>query len=440
MKGMPTILTIVLALVTLLVPPARAQDVLETRARQAAGIIAAEPAWPDDLFDAAFLKQVPAAQMKAIGKDFFGRTGALVELQLAQRKGEYSGVYDMILEKDQVVPLTITVSEKAPHSIVGLFFGMPAPMLKRVADVVGPLAKLPGRVSFAVWKLGGKEPEVLAALAPDEPLAIGSAFKLYVLGELAQEVAAGKRKLADVVLLDAAHRSLPSGQMHEWPIGAPVTLATLASMMISISDNTATDHLLATFGRERVETMLGAMGNSHAERSLPFLATNELFRLKMTRGAKGADEYAKLDLAGKRAYLAKEVASWPLDEAHLDNGAFTGPNRIDTLEWFASASDLCRAMDWLRANTESGPATAVREVLAIHRGLDVSKELFPWCGFKGGSEPGVMNLTFLLHAKDGAWYALSAGWNDPKDAVDEARFAGLVQRAIFVLGKTAGAK
>ena len=68
-------------------------------------------------FDAAFLKQVPAAQMKAIGKDFFGRTGALVELQLAQRKGEYSGVYDMILEKDQVVPLTITVSEKAPHSI-----------------------------------------------------------------------------------------------------------------------------------------------------------------------------------------------------------------------------------------------------------------------------------------------------------------------------------
>ncbi|MBK7877747.1 MAG: serine hydrolase [Planctomycetes bacterium] len=434
---MRLILTTVLALVTLLAPRLRAQDVLEVRARQAAALIAAEPTWPDDLFDPAFLKQVPPAQLRSIGKDFHAKTGALVELQLAQRKGAYAGVFDMILAKEQVVPLTITVSEKAPNSIVGLFFGLPAPMLKDVAAVVEALKKLPGRVSFAAWKLGGKEPEVLAELAPDEPLAIGSAFKLYVLGALARDVAAKKRALADVVTLDVRHRSLPSGQMQSWPVGMPVTLAGLASMMISISDNTATDHLLAALGRENVEALLAPMGNAHPERSLPFLATHELFRLKMTRGGHGADEYAKLDLAAKRAYLTKEVATWPLDEANVDHGAFAAPNRIDTLEWFASASDLCRAMDWLRLNTESGPAAAVREVLAINRGLDVSKELFPWCGFKGGSEPGVLNLTYLLKSKSGAWYALSAGWNDPKDNVDEARFMSLIQRALYVLGRQA---
>lgn len=435
---MQALLAVVVGAFAFLAPIARAQDVLETRARQAAGIVAAEPAWPDDLFDKAFLKQVPAEQMRAIGKEFFAKTGALVDLQLAQKKSEWSGVYDMILAKDQVVPLTITVSEKAPHSIVGLYFGVPTPAMKDVAAVLEPLKKLPGKVSFAAWKLGGEKPEVLAELAPDDALAIGSAFKLYVLGALAQDVVEGKRKFGDVVALEAGRRSLPSGQMHAWPIGTPVTFATLASMMISISDNTATDHLLFALGRERVEAVLGPMGNAHAERSIPFLATNELFRLKMTRGARGADDYAKLDVAKKRAFLAKDVASWPLDEASVDHGAFTTPNRIDSLEWFASASDLCRAMDWLRKSTESGPAATVREVLAIHRGLDVSKELFPWCGFKGGSEPGVINLTFLLKSKDGAWFAVAATWNDPKDPVDETRFAGLIQRALYALGKTAG--
>ncbi|MBI5362941.1 MAG: serine hydrolase [Planctomycetes bacterium] len=437
---MQALLAIVISALALLAPRARAQDVLETRAKQAAGLIAAEPAWPDDLFDKAFLKQVPAEQLRAIGKDFFGKTGALVELQLAQRKSEWSGVYDMILAKEQVVPLTITVSEKAPHSIIGLYFGVPAPAMKDVAAVVEPLRKLPGKVSFAAWRLGGEKPEVLAELAPDEPLAIGSAFKLYVLGALAKEVGEKQRTLADVVTLDTRRRSLPSGQMHAWPIGTPVTLASLASMMISISDNTATDHLLFALGRERVEGLLGTMGNAHAERSIPFLATNELFRLKMTRGAQGADEYLKLDLAKQRAFLEKDVASWPLDETSVDSGSFTSPNRIDTLEWFASASDLCRAMDWLRKNTESGPAAAVREVLTISRGLDVSKELFPWCGFKGGSEPGVINLTFLLKSKDGAWFAVAATWNDVKDPIDETRFAGLLQRALYALGKTAGKK
>ena len=438
LHGMRTILAIVLGFVTFLSSSARANDVLDARARQAANIIAAEPKWPEDLFDPAFTKQVPAAQMTAIGKDYFGKAGGVVEVQLAQRTSPWSGVYDVILSKERVVAMTITLGEKAPHSIVGLFYGVPTPLLKDVAGLVDPLKKLPGRVSFAAWRIDLEKPVVLAELAPDEPLAIGSAFKLYVLGALVKDVADSKRKPGDVVALEARHRSLPSGQMQDWPIGAPVTLATLASMMISVSDNTATDHLLAALGRERVESMLSAMGNSAPARTVPFLATNELFRLKMTRGGKGADDYAKLGLEEKRAFLTKQVATWPLDAQSVDHGSFAAPNRIEELEWFASASDLCRAMDWLRRSTEAGPAAALRDCLAIRRGVAVSEELFPWCGFKGGSEPGVINLTFLLKSRSGAWFAFAATWNDPKDAVDEARFAGLVQRALYVLGRSAG--
>lgn len=422
------------------VPPsaatARDADVLFERARAAAAIIAADPQWPDDLFSAEFLKAAPPAQLVEIGKSLFAKGGAVVSVDLAQAKGPYSALFDVSLEKDVVLPMSVTISEEAPNAIMGLWFNAPAPALKNLAEVVKKLAALPGTVSFAVHALGGEKPVVLAELNPDAPLAIGSAFKLYVLGALAEDVTGGKRKLADVVNLEARWRSLPSGELHTWPIGAPVTLSSLANLMISNSDNTATDHLLFALGRERVEQMLVPMGNEHAAKSIPFLATNELFRLKHTRGGKGALEYLKLEEARKqREFLAQEVATWPLDEAHVENGLLSRPQLVNELEWFASAADLCRAMDWLRKNTESGAAASVRDVLAIHDGLGVQSAAFPWVGFKGGSEPGVLNLTTLLKSAHGEWYALSAGWNDPANSVDDGKLVGLVRRAVVLLGK-----
>jgi hypothetical protein len=218
-----------------------------------------------------------------------------------------------------------------------------------------------------------------------------------------------------------------------------VTLQTLASMMISISDNTATDHLLFTLGREKVESMLASMGNGNTARNQPFLSTAEMFRLKASEGGKAADEYAKLETAKKREMLTTRVGAKPIDEKALDLSVFTRPSHVEDVEWFASASDLCRAMDWLRKATESGPAAPLRAVLAINPGLAISKEAFPYVGYKGGSETGVLNLTYLLRAKDGTWYAASAGWNDPKEAVEDSKLTGLMQRAIYLLGK-AGAK
>ena len=56
-------------------------------------------------------------------------------------------------------------------------------------------------------------------------------------------------------------------------------------------------------------------------------------------------------------------------------------------------------------------------------------------GFKGGSEPGVLNLSWLLRAQAGGWYAVAATWNDPEQTLDEARFVGLASRALFLLAR-----
>ncbi|MBA3832373.1 MAG: serine hydrolase [Chthoniobacterales bacterium] len=57
---------------------------------------------------------------------------------------------------------------------------------------------------------------------------MGSACKLYILGELLRAVKAGERSLSDVVPLEARALSLPSGSLQKWPVGSPLTLHTLA--------------------------------------------------------------------------------------------------------------------------------------------------------------------------------------------------------------------
>jgi hypothetical protein len=318
-----------------------------------------------------------------------------------------------------------------------LFFGAPAPMLKNLDDAVAELQKLEGDVSFGVWRLGEAEPAPVITLDPDRPLAIGSAFKLYVLGALVRDTTQGTRKLSDLVTIDAGARSLPSGILQDWPEGATVTLDTAANLMISRSDNTATDLLMRTLGRDRVEAMLTPMGMRDPARTRPFLTTAEMFRLKFVDAGKAGIAYAALDETARREFLRARLPATPLSEDTIDAGAFSNPSQIDSIEWFASASDLARAMDWLRRNTEppQGAGGRLRGALAINPGLSISETQFPWIGFKGGSEPGVLNLSFLLRRADGAWFAVVASWNDPSQALDEQAFMPLVQRAIWVLGQ-----
>src|SRR3546814_13682736 len=70
------------------------------------------------------------------------------------------------------------------------------------ARVAADLAALPGRTGFLVAALDDDTITPLASAHPDAQFAVGSIFKLYVLDELAAQIAAGKRRWSDVVPLD----------------------------------------------------------------------------------------------------------------------------------------------------------------------------------------------------------------------------------------------
>jgi len=447
--------TLACLLVVASVTVAQTQAPLQQRAHEVCAQLVAEPRIDRELYDPAFLQAVPPAQLQALGAQLFAACGAVTDLVLVESQSEWSGRFEAGTAKGFALPITLTVAAAPPHRIVGLFFGPPVPQLASLDEVVAALGELPGQVTFLAARLrDGAGPEPLAAHAPERPLAIGSAFKLWLLATLAQDVRNGARRWDDVLALRPAWKSLPSGRLHEWPDGAPATLHTLATAMISESDNTATDHLLHALGRERVEALLPALGVRDAAavpagappRNRPLLSTAELFRIKLAAGDEAASVWLALRSEdARRRYLADELPDLPLRGPGTDPGAFARPAHIDTIEWFASAGDLVRTLDALRGLAApldgAAPArdpAALRGVLAVNPGLPVARERFAWAGYKGGSEPGVLCLAWLLQGRDGAWFALAAAWNDTAAPLDEARLTALLARALQLLAATPG--
>ena len=408
-----------------LAAPASAQETaspeLRARAEQVVALLR-DQGEPAEMFAPSFLAAVPEAQLRAVTRQLAAQHGAVRGLARIQPRSATAGILHVDMER-AVLSMNLSIEPRPPHRITALLVTSADARAGSLPELIEELRALPGQVSFAVARLGDGAPEPVAGHEPDRALAIGSTFKLFVLAELSRQVQAGERQWSEVVTLD--RRSLPSGQLQSWPEGSPVTLHTLAALMISISDNTATDTLLHLLGRDHVERMMTTIGVAAAARNRPFLSTLEAFALKT------ADEpviaaWAAADEGGRRRLLAGRLASVGPDG--IDPARFTGqPMRIDELEWFASADDLVRTMDWLRRH---GDATT-HDILAISPGGPAGfSEGFGYIGYKGGSEPGVLNLTWLARTASGVWYAVTGSWNDPAAPIEESRFAGLMRRAL----------
>ncbi|MBI5745150.1 MAG: serine hydrolase [Elusimicrobia bacterium] len=315
------------------------------------------------------------------------------------------------------VPVGISMNPVS-GKLNGIFFGQAYKKDMTLARVREELAALPGRKGLLVMRFGEKA-EAAESLDPEARFAVGSAFKLYVLGALLEEGVPWTR----VFRLKEEDKSLPSGKLRGWPDGSPLTAHTLAALMISESDNTASDTLISALGRRRVEAALSALGHSSPEALRPFLRTSEMFRLKAD--SETALEYINLPTEEKYAFLAR-LGSRPLTAAALRPGPFA----IDKIEWAASPADLCRVMKYFKDKDDK----AALEILAMNPGLTMPPGKFLYAGYKGGSEPGVLAMAWLLKNSDGNWSCLAATWNNELAVLEEGKFFSIMQGALNALG------
>lgn len=279
------------------------------------------------------------------------------------------------------------------------------------------LAALPGTANFHAARLNPDGSlTTVHTFNPGARLATGSTFKLYVLGALAQKVQRGEATWDQLLAIRDDWKSLPSGVMQNDEAGTEHPLSEYALKMISISDNTATDHLIHFLGREPIEAFM-ATTNADPARSTPFLTTRDMFAMKLGDDQTLAGRYIAADTAARRAMLAEggEVAT--AVPSMIAAAVWTAPLHIDTIEWFATAEECCRviaAVDALAKSPGNAPAGAA---IRANPGIGFDRAVWKSIAFKGGSERGVMNLTWLVDRADGARFALSIGWNDPKTEV-----------------------
>ncbi|HMO34523.1 MAG TPA: serine hydrolase [Gemmatales bacterium] len=378
-----------------------------------------------DWFAPSFFKTVTQEELIKLFQQQHIILGEIERTRICRTLDAHSGEIELISKLGYRLRAAIRLEPEPPHRCYYLVFNRIDTGSDTWELLQQDMAKLPGKHGAAVVELKPTR-KTLFDYQADTPLAVGSSFKLLVLLQLCDEIAAGKRKWQDIVNLCEAGRSLPAGILQDWPPGSPVTLHTLAALMLSRSDNTAADHLMLTVGRQRLENKIAELSLKEPARNIPFLRTSELFKLKLIAPESLAEQYSSMNKAERHSVLQK-LCTIELQAPRV----YKTPRFVDSIEWFFTGHDLIRIVENLYDSAEKAKAL---EILAITRPFDIDDYSWDYLGFKGGAETGVLNLTLLGKLrKNQSWYVTTFTWNNTETKLDEAKWIEVVSRALLII-------
>jgi beta-lactamase class A len=388
-------------------------------------------------FDAAFLAQVsPAALNQALQ--------AMVSLRLlAVRASELSTVVADVTVGGAGPPAQVflAVDRQGLINWLRISPATAGPSPATWAGVDAALRSAAPQVRLLVADVTGGSCQPVHGLDPGTAAPLAAAFKLYVLDALGQAVAAGKVGWNQLLTVTAQLKSLPPGELQDAPDGTRLSVLDTAAAMISLSDNTATDMLINLLGRPAVEAALTRTGMADPALDRPFLTTREIFTLKLDHWPALAGRYLAAGQAGRRALLASTVDRAPLP-AVAAAGDWTAPRAVTSLEYFASASDLCRAYASLAALARRPGLAPIGQLLSLNDdGLQLDPAQWRTTWFKGGSEPGVLTAAFMATTRTGHSYVVTVLAENPAQPINQATAIPAILSAVnaaFTLAARAG--
>jgi hypothetical protein len=235
--------------------------------------------------------------------------------------------------------------------------------------------------------------------------ATGSVFKMYVLGGIARRVVDGNLSPADPVPLVASEFA-PGGTINVEPLGTPFPAADLATLMMGISDNTATDLLHERAGRALLDAVVGDYGHANADILRPFLNISEQFHVFRSFDLTTANSYVNGTEAFQNDFLANQIV--PLGPNN--GGAFFHTALLTSGTWNASPLDVCAAFSALRRLPGGSEAfRMVDRAMGAQVAQPNVRGQWDRAWYKGGSlASGASGLHVLVHA----WMLEDAG-RDP---------------------------
>jgi Beta-lactamase enzyme family/ORF 12 gene product N-terminal len=364
-------------------------------------------------FDAAFLAQVDPA---VLNQALQAVTGAeLLSIQVS----ELNTVVAIISAGGAAAQVWLAVDGRDLISELRISPVTTGPTPATWADVDSALRSVAPQVRLLVADVSHGSCQPVHSIDPATPAPIGAAFKLYVLDALGNAVASGRVRWSQPLTVTAQLKSLPAGELQDEPDGTRVSVLDTAAAMVSLSDNTATDMLINLVSRSAVEAALSTTGMASPALDKPLLTTREIFVLKLSQWPALATRYITADESSRRALLASTIDRAPLPAVSAA-GAWIAPRDINSLEYFASATDLCRAYVSLAALARRPGLAPIGQVLSLNDNslaLDPARWQTTW--FKGGSEPGVLAMAYLATTRTGHSYVVTALAEDPSQPIDE---------------------
>lgn len=275
--------------------------------------------------------------------------------------------------------------------------------LPQAADKFMTLSSAAG---LLVARVGpGGECTSVASRNPAVLRATGSVFKAWVLGGVARRIQQGDMA-ADEILPLASARFAQGGTLNVEPLGTPIPVRDHATLMMGISDNTATDHLHGRVGRAVLDPVVSDFGVADPTVLQPLLNVSEQFHLFRSFDLATSQSYVNGTESFQNTFLADQIV--PLGP-NLGTGPFFHAQLLTDGSWRASPNDVCAALSALRR--QAGGSEAFK---LVDRAMSASvaqpnvRAAWDRAWYKGGSLASGAGLHVLVHA-----WLLEDGGRDP---------------------------
>lgn len=402
-----------------------AADLLSTAQYICQTILNGKPLEYSKHFSSEFVASIPEAYFNDLTQELMQTTGVCAQTQVIEAKAD-KAKFQFIATTGRYVNIVFSLNrEKLIDGLQVKEVVLPDVIVDSWQAAVAQLKQLPGHASMSInnFKTQQSIQKNGADLAP-----IGSGFKLYVLGALTDEIQNKNLSWDQHFPLKSHLKSLPAGEMQNWKDGTAISLKTFAEYMIKISDNTATDHLLDILGRDKIQNQLAVMDNHFIAQNRPFLSTAEMFKIKWAAPVDLIQSFIQGNELTRTEILQKNITPLPLDKVGTNGVNMNTPSFIREIEWFASADDLCQAMQSLK-NKNSPEVLEILSKNVPNLNRDLSSR-WSYAGFKGGSEPGVLSMTYLLQNKNSEWGCVAVTWHNEKDKLNLWIFSDFVGKVL----------
>lgn len=253
----------------------------------------------------------------------------------------------------------------------------------------------------------GMQCEVVEGRDQAQARGTASIFKIWVLGGVARAIAEGIVAIDETITLVASELA-PGGSMNNEPLGTVFPLQDVMTLMMGISDNTATDLLHELVGRDWIEQIVNEFEHAQPQLLTPFLGISEQFHLFYSFPLNEALSYVNGSEAFQQQFLENEIE--PLGSLVGDPYTYTNFGFLTTGTWQASPLDICKAFAHLRQLPQGSDAIfAVDQALGAQAAQPEVRGDWDRVWYKGGSlSESSGDYDVLTHA----WMLENAG-EDP---------------------------